>query len=162
MSAVYKRIINEYKNLNNKIIENPNNYKYNNFIYKIITIENGDVLFKSEINITYKNKKHDITIFYKKNYPFSPPSKILLNNSNIFQVYRNIMDNNKDIINNCLCCESLLCSSKWNVINILEDILKEIIKVIDYKQLYIKRQLLNLITVQFTNQNLDYLHSYLL
>ena len=160
MSSVYKRIINKYKNLNNKIIKNLNNYKFNNFIYKIITIENGDILFKSEIKITYKNKKYDITIFYNKNYPFSPPFKILLNNSNIFQIYRNIIYNNKNIINNCLCCKSIC--SKWVVIYTLEDILKEIIKIIDYKELYIKRQLLNLIIVKFTNQNLDYLHSYLL
>ena len=162
MSSTYRRIINEHKTLNNKFSLNIDNYNYKKFIYKIITIENGNILFKSELNIEYKNKNHNIDIFYKKNYPFSPPSKILLNGNNIFHHYQNIMKKNKDIIEGCICCKSLLCSDIWTVMNTLENIIEEILKIIDYKDLYIKRRLLNKITENYTNQHLDYLHYYLL
>ena len=162
MSIIYKRILNEYQMLNNLIHNNPENYEFKNFIYKIITIDSENILFKSEININYNNTDYNIKIFYDRYYPFNAPCKLLINNINIFEYYKEIIEKNKDIINKCLHNESILCNHKWVIYYNLENIVREVLKIIDYKQLYIKRQLLNLITEKYTNQNLDYLHSYLL
>lgn len=161
MFSTYKRIIQEYTTLNNDIKHKKNN-DYNNFVYKIITIDNSLILFKSEIEICYKNKNHNIDIYYKNNYPFIPPVKLLLNGSNIFQIYKTIMTDNSDIIKDCMYSKSLLCNNKWLVMNTIKNIIEEILKIIDYKDLYIKRILLNKITEKYTNQHLDYLHYYLL
>lgn len=161
MSSTYRRIIQEHAILN-KDIEHHKNNNYHDFLYKIITIDNGLVLFKSEIQINYKNKNHYIDVFYKKNYPFSSPLKLLLNGTNIFKIYKKIMNDNKDIITDCICCKSLLCSNIWVVMNTIKNIIEEILKIIDYKNLYIERRLLNKITEKYTNQHLDYLHYYLL
>jgi ubiquitin-protein ligase len=162
MSNVYKRIINEHLKLNHDMEKNSDIFLYKSFVYKITTIENDDILFKSEIEIKYKNKTHKILILYDKNYPFSCPNKILLNDKNILDIYKKIMTENKDLFLKCICCNSLLCDDKWTIKKTLINIFNEIIKIIDYDELYIKRQLLNKITNKFTNQHLDYLHYYLL
>ena len=154
MSITYKRLIHEYKKINE--IEN-------NLTYKLYIINSGDVMFKCDIIFLYNNIEYNIKIYYSNFYPFKSPLKIEINNYNIFTLYKKIMSKNSTLLNNnCLCCESLLCNSNWDVSKNVIDILKEIKKVIDYNELYIKRKLLNKIALKYTNQYLDYLEQYLL
>ena len=114
-------------------------------------------------NIIENNSRGDFTIPCDKLYPFQSPLKLEINDNNIFSLYKKIMSENRTLLNNnCLCCESLLCNSNWGVSKNIIHILKEIKKVIDYNELYIKRKLLNKIALKYTNQHLDYLEQYLL
>ncbi len=157
----YTRIINEYKNFNNLYIENRKNFLFDEFEYKIITIDYNHIFIKCNIQFLYKNNKYVINIYYSKNYPFIKPSKIELNNCNILDIYKNIMIKNNDLIkekdNNFY-----ICSNNWSVNYTIENILNQIIKIIDYNDLYIKRNLLNKIINAYTNEDLNYLHYYLL
>lgn len=156
MVSTYKRLINEYK----KVYEIEEVY---NLSYKLQTINSGNVMFKCDINFDYNKLKYKIIIYYSKLYPFECPLKLEINDNNIFNIYKKIMSENRTLLNNnCLCCESLLCNSNWNISKNLIHILKEIIMVIDYNELYIKRKLLKKITQKYTNQHLDYLEQYLL
>lgn len=150
MALVYKRIINEHKKIENY-----------DMVYKITTI-NNEILCKSNIRIKYKNKNYLITIFYDKSYPFKCPNKILLNNINILTVYDKIMNQNSDLFLVNLYTKSIMCNANWSVMLSLKTIIDEIIKIINYKDLYIKRKLLDLIISKYTNQHLDFLHFYLL
>ncbi len=165
-SVHYKRIINEYCLLNKQFIYNNNKYAFSEFTYKIHTINSYNIKFKSEVTILYKSKKYNINLFYDINYPFHYPCKIELNNINIVDEYKKIMSKNNDLFNKQnqdLCCNSILVNNnKWHCRYTINEILTEIIKVIDYKDLHIKRILLNKICNKYTNQSLDYLHHYLL
>tara|TARA_A100001015_G_scaffold260777_1_gene305805 strand:+ start:1281 stop:1742 length:462 start_codon:yes stop_codon:yes gene_type:complete len=153
MSLTYKRLIKEYKKFNT--IEG-------NISYKLHTIDSSDIMFRTDINIFYNKLEYKIKIYYSKFYPFDCPLKLEINNNNIFNIYKKIILKNSELLNNCLCCESLLCKNNWNISKNIIDILKEIKKVIDYDQLYIKRKLINKIAEKYTNQHLDYLEQYLL
>lgn len=156
MSICYKRLIKEFTNI---IIKND----IKDFIYKIHTIDNNNVFYKVELNFNYVNKNNVINIYYDKTYPFKPPSKIEINNINIFDEYNIIMKDNWDLLGkDCICCKSIICGNNWTINLNINNILDEIIKVIDYKELKIKRNLLDKIINKYTNQNLDYLHYYLL
>jgi hypothetical protein len=167
MSICYKRLIKEFSNI---IIKN----NIENLIYKIRTIPgpgphmhikidtDTNIFYKVEITFNYMKKNHIINIHYDKFYPFKPPSKIEIDNVNIFDEYNIIMKDNNDLFGkDCICCKSLVCSNNWVVNSNINNILDEIIKVINYKQLKIKRNLLDKIINKYTNQNLDYLHYYL-
>ena len=159
MSSTYKRLINEYKKVNeiNEIEE------IDNLSYKLHTIDSGDVMFRCDINFFYNKLEYEIKIYYNKLYPFQSPLKLKINDNNIFNMYKKIMSENRTLLNNnCLCCQSLLCNSNWDISKNIIHILKEIKKVIDYNELYIKRKLLNKIALKYTNQHLDYLEQYLL
>ena len=157
MSSTYKRLINEYNKINN--IEEINN----NLIYKLHTIDSGNVMFRCDINFFYNKLEYVIKIYYNNLYPLQSPLKLEINDNNIFTLYKKIISENSTLFNNnCLYCESLLCNSNWNTSKNIIDILKEIKKVIDYNELYIKRKLLNKIALKYTNQHLDYLEQYLL
>lgn len=160
MSSAYRRLLNEY----NKLI-NIYNFKYfQNITYKLYTIDSNNIMFKSIINFNYNNKMHEVKIYYDKLYPFKCPTKIEINNINIDELYKNIMSKNKSLLdkNLCLCCKSLLCDLNWNISKNIYDILKEIKLIIDYKELYVNRLLLNKIIQKYTNESMDYLEKYLL
>ena len=162
MSSTYKRLINEYKKVN-EINEINEIEEINNLSYKLHTIDLGNIMFRCDINFFYKKLEYEIKIYYNKLYPFQSPLKLEINNKNIFNMYKKIMSENSTLLKkNCLCCESLLCNSNWNISKNIIHILKEIKKVIDYDELYIKRKLLNKIASKYTNQHLDYLEKYLL
>jgi len=156
MTISYKRIVNEYK------IYYNNDEKVKGFNYKIIVVDNGENILKSEIKFEYNNKTHIVDIFYNKSYPFSPPTKIKLNNKDLNNHYKNIMGKNMDILKNCLCCESLLCPNNWVTNKTIKNIMEEIIKVINYNNLKIQRILLKKICNKYTNESMDYLHYYLI
>lgn len=151
-----KRLVKEYNNFDGI------NFNIKNFEYKIINIENEINSYIVDINFNYNNINYFISIKYKNNYPFTPPSSIILNRENFNVIYRKIMKNNSDIIKNCMCCDSYLCINKWSCCVTINDLMKEILLVIYYKNLYQKRLLLNQIIKKYTNQNMDYLHNYLL
>jgi len=155
MSTTYKRLINEYKKIN-EITE------IYNLTYKLHTIDSGDVMFRCDINFLYNKLEHKIKIYYNKSYPFHSPIKLEINNNNIFSFYKKIMSENRTLLNNCLCCKSLLCNSNWNISKNIIHILQEIKMIINYNELFIKRKLLNQIAQKYTNQYLDYLEKYLL
>jgi hypothetical protein len=121
-------------------------------------------LYKTIIEFTYYNIPFNVNIVYNKYYPFEPPDKIVINGRNINDIYKNIMNLNKDLFyNECLCCKSYLCIINWNITCNINDILNEIIKVINYKNLHIQRRLLNLIINKYCpNENMEYLHNYIL
>ena len=150
MAFIYKRIINERKKIDNY-----------DMIYKITTI-NNEILCKSNIYIKYKNCNYLITLFYDRSYPFKSPNKILLNNINILTIYDKIMNQNSDLFLVNLYTKSITCNANWTVMLSLKTIIDEIIKIIHYKDLYIKRKLLDQIINKYSNQNLDFLHFYLL
>lgn len=153
MSSTYKRLINEYKKIN----------EIYHLTYKLHIINSGDVMFRCDINFFYNKLEYEIKIYYGKLYPFECPLKLEINDNNIFSLYKKIMSDNRTLLNNnCLCCESLLCNNNWDTSKNIIHILKEIKKVIDYNELYIKRKLLNKIAQKYTNQHLDYLEQYLL
>tara|TARA_B100001094_G_C18148411_1_gene782198 strand:+ start:1429 stop:1899 length:471 start_codon:yes stop_codon:yes gene_type:complete len=155
MAITYKRILNEY----NKYGESVN--KDINFNYKIIVLNNEKNLYKSEIIFINNSKKYTVNIYYDRSYPFKPPSKIQINGININNYYKNIMEKNNDILDKCLCCESLLCFNNWHVNKTIKDIMIEIIKIIDYSNLKVYRILLKKICNKYTDQSLDYLDYYL-
>ena len=166
MSSTYKRLLNEYKKINeiNEIKEiNKIKEIINNLSYKLHTIDSGNVMFRSDINFFYKKSEYNIKVYYNNSYPFQSPSKLEINNKNLFSLYQKIMSENRTLLNNnCLCCESLLCNNNWDISKNIINILEEVKKVIDYNELYIKRNLLNKIALKYTNQHLDYLQQYLL
>jgi hypothetical protein len=134
-----------------------------NVIYKIHTINNDKIFYKIEITFNFKNKDHKCNIYYDKRYPFVPPVKLEIDNINIFDEYNIIMRDNNDLFGTqCICCKSIICCNNWTINFNINTILDEIIKVINYKELKIKRNLLNVIISKYTNQNLDYLHYYLI
>lgn len=160
MSIAYKRLLNELSMFNK-------NYNYNNFKnvnYDLHIINSISVMFINKIDFRYNNIIYNVKIYYNKSYPFQCPVKLDLNNNNLFDLYKKIINKNKEImdVNSCICCESLLCSNNWNATKNIKDILKEIEKVINYKKLYVNRLLLNKIIKKFTNQNMEYLEKYLL
>ena len=125
MSSTYKRLINEYNKINN--IEEINN----NLSYKLHTIDSGNVMFRCDINFFYNTLEYEIKIYYNKLYPFECPLKLVINNNNIFSLYKKIMSENSTLLNkNCLCCESLLCNNNWNISKNIIHILGEVKKVI--------------------------------
>lgn len=153
MSSSYKRLLNEYKNINflEQIVS-----------YKLYTINTCNIMFRCDIDLIYKKKKYIIKIFYNNYYPFECPIKIELNNYNIFNLYKKIMQKNNELFDTCICCNSILCSNNWNISMNVINILEEIKKIIEYNELYTKRILLNKIIIKYTNQNMDYLQKYLI
>lgn len=134
-----------------------------NFSYKIYVINSSITLFKASVNFIYKKQEYDILINYNGNYPFSSPEKVEINGINLLKKFNTISQQNIDLLfNRCLCCETILCSNNWSPNRKIEHILIEILKAIDYNDLYIKRILLNKICTKYTNQHLDFLHEYLL
>lgn len=156
----HRRLLNELSKLNNE-------YKLDNIdgiiTYKLHTIDSSTTTFRVDLNFSYKNTNYDVKIYYNRLYPFHSPTKLEINNVDLFKLYSSIIfQNNKLLKNNyCLCCCSLLCSDNWNVSKNTNDILKEIEKVINYKQLYIKTLLFSKIIQKYTNQDMDYLIGYL-
>ena len=113
MSSAYKRLLHEYNNLNGIY-----NFKYfENVSYKLYTINSNNIMFKGVINFTYNNATHNVNIYYDKLYPFKCPVKLVINNINILELYKNIMYKNRLLLDNnlCLCCNSLLCDNNWNI-----------------------------------------------
>lgn len=152
MPTAYKRLLNELNKLNYK----------QSIIYNLYIINSGNIMFRCDINFKYNDKIYIIKVYYNELYPFIGPVKIELNNINLFKIYKDIISINSSIFNNnCLWYKSLLCTSNWNISKNIIDILNEIKKVIYYKQLYIKRLLLNRIINKYTSQNMEYLEKYL-
>lgn len=163
MSTTYKRLIHEYSKLND--------YTYNelfnlirNVKYKIFILDHDKFLYKTIIEFTYDNIPFNVNIIYNKYYPFEPPDKIVINGRNINDIYKKIMRLNSDIFSNeCLCCKSYLCVINWNITCNINDILNEIIKVINYKNLHIQKRLLKSIINKYSPyEDMDYLYKYLL
>ena len=152
----YKRLLNEYNKCYN------NEEKEINFNYKLIILDSGENVFKSEIIIKINNINYKVDIFYDNKYPFKAPTKVKINNKDIFTYYKDIMKNNNDILSECPCCKSLLCSGNWCAGNTILDILKEIIKIINYNNLKVYRKLLKTICDKYVNESVDYLHYYLI
>jgi len=105
-----------------------------------------------------------ISIIYNNNYPFKPPKKILIDNCDIFYIYKKIMTQNKDRINSedCICCKSNLCGDNWHPAKKLNDIIKEVNFLVKYKDFYINKILLNKIIHKYSIQDMSYLLEYLL
>ena len=164
MSTTYKRLINEYLKLNDFTYNNKLFSLIKNIKYKIFIIDHDKLLYKTIIEFTYYNVPFNVNIMYNKYYPFEPPDKIVINNRNINDIYKNIMKLNIDLLNNeCLCCKSYLCVNNWYIKYNINDILNEIVKVINYKKLHVQRRLLNSIINKYCpNENMDYIHYYLL
>ena len=162
----YRRLIHEYKNINETIYALTPIYtltQINNFSYKIQVVDSDNILCSSKINFLYKKENYEIDINYNKYYPFKGPDKLYINGINIFSLYIKIVNLNNDFFkNNCLCCKSLLCSSNWVINKTINDLIKEIILVIDYKKLYVKRILLRKIIEKYTTQDLSFMEKYLL
>ena len=166
MSTAYKLIINEYKQLYNDLSNDTSNSSkiiIKEFNYKI-SILDIDRLYKCIINFIYEGKAHVINIYYNKYYPHEPPKNININNINIQNIYNDIINKNKILFfNRCLYRESNLCLENWNISCNIKYILKEVIKVINYKNLHIEIRLLNSVINKYSpNENLDYLYYYLL
>lgn len=156
----YKRLINEYVKVNEIIYTLA---PINNFLYKIQLIDMNNIQYATKINFSYKRIKYEINICYNKYYPFKGPDKLYINGVNIFTIYNKIVNLNNDFFkNNCLCCKSLLCTSNWGINKTINDIIKEIIMVIDYEKLYIKRILLRKIINKYTNKDFSFMEKYLL
>lgn len=135
-----------------------------NFEYKIHTISSGEILFKTDINIKLQNSKnHKIVVYYDNNYPFRCPRKVEIDGYDIFLLYKQIMNKNGDILQHrCLCCKSILCSANWVISYNIKSIILECINTIYYTELYIKRKLLDKIINKYTNEDISFLHNYLL
>ena len=163
MSIVtYKRLIHEYLKMNNTS-KNDNNLNISEFEYKIYNISSETISYKSEISIKYNNNTIKINIYYDNHYPFRGPNKIEINNFDIKQIYKILMKNNSDIFKTrCLCCESIMCQNIWCVTNTIYDILEDIIKIYNLRYLYEKRLLLNKIFTKYTDQDVSYIHEYLI
>ena len=157
--TTFRRLINEYMNTEEIYKLLP----IHNFLYKLQVIESNNIMYLSSINFIYNKYKYTIYIHYSKNYPFRGPDKIFINNYNIFTLYDDILNNNKFIIKDeDLCYKSLLCSQNWSLNKTINDLMKEILKIIDYKQLYVKRILLKKIIEKYTDKDLNFMEQYLL
>jgi len=137
----YRRISNELKNFNLK-------YKFN--------------ILDKGYNLEFNYKNNNINIFFNINYPFEPPSKLLINNISSDIIYKNIMKLNPEIID-CLCCKSNLCKHNWNnICNLKDNLINEVNLIIKYKLYFYYKKLLNQIINKYTNQDMTYLYKYLL
>ena len=164
MSSTYKRLLNEFRDFYKIKYNNSNEFSDKYFYYKLHIINSNYVKYRTDIKYFYNNIIYNINIYYCNSYPFKSPIKLEINNENIFDIYKDIIKKNSDILDkhSCMCCESLLCNNNWNLSKNVNDILIEVEKIIEYKQLFIKRILLNKIILKYTNQNMDYLEKYLL
>lgn len=160
---------------------NIHNLKYCNLIknhlkdfnYKIFIAQHPNLLYKTVINFSYKGEFYIIKIDYNKYYPLEPPQKILINDVNIYTVYNNIIKRCHNLLYNytniCdinsinILNKSLLHSSNWRISCNIKELLVEILKVIDYKNLYIEIRLLNSVINKYCpNDDLGFLYYYLL
>ena len=152
MSITYKKLLNEYKNLLQ--IEKE-------LIYKIYIINSVNVMFRCDIKFIYYKLEYNIKIYYNRFYPFQGPIKLEINNNNIFNIYKKIVIKNITLFNYIdLINESKLYN--WNISFNIFDIIKEVKKIIDYNELYIKRILLNKIIKKYTDLDLDFMEVYLI
>lgn len=152
MSIAYKKLLNEFKNLLQ--IEKE-------LIYKICIINSVNTMFRCDIKLIYYKLEYNIKIYYNKFYPFEGPSKLEINNNNILDIYRKIETKNITLFNYIdLINESIVYN--WNISFNTFDIIKEVKKIINYNELYIKRILLNKIIKKYTDLNLDFLELYLI
>ena len=156
-TRVYRRILNEYTEF-----EYKPNYNVSYFQYRI----NPSIrymYFISEIFYIYKKQKYNITIIYSKYYPIKCPRYIKINNVNIYDIYSNIITRNPLIFSdNHFKNKSILYNQNWNENKRLRHILKEVCRTIDYNKLYIKIKLLNQICSKYTNEDMSFMHYYLL
>lgn len=144
------RIINE-----NRVNNKNNNNKNDNCISK--------KKYKVNIKFLYNNILNTCVIYYNNNYPYHAPTKIILNNVNIVDIYNDILIKNHLLFyNNDIYTKSLLHNFNWGISKSIKDILNELCSLLEYQNLYIKRKLLDKICNKYTNQYLDFLHYYLL
>lgn len=157
--TAYKRLTNELKIINRDF---KPNYIIN-LKYDLNIIDSDNLKFINSINFLIDKKQYIVKIYYDKYYPYRCPKKLTINGINLFNIYSDIIKKNYLILsNNCLCCKSNMCENNWSINKNICNILYEVEKVIKYKSLYIKRILLDKIIKKYTNQNLDFIHYYLL
>ena len=148
-----KRINREIEK-NHNILQNKFNSDYNIYLY------NDDYNFKTTnyiLNIYKNNNIHDsiLELYVPNDYPFKPYSvKQIVINGNIIQNYLKYLSNlsisiqkyNKDILyyyvliynkikpkilfSQCMCCESISCSSKWSPSRTFIDFIDEYIEIL--------------------------------
>ena len=79
--STYKRLVNEYKRYN-ELDTKPNDFNY--IIYTIDDVDySKDFSFKTIVTFKYQGQSHEVQIFYSCSYPFSRPSKLLINSLHI-------------------------------------------------------------------------------
>ena len=134
----HRRIINELKLI-------QNNYSFH-------------ILYDS-FKLNYNINNYNIRIIYSNEYPFRQPI-IYINNINLIDIYKYIMENNISYINNCLYCNSNL--KNWNSAITLINFNKELNETIRLIQFNTEKLLLKKIIDKFSNESMDYLYKYLI
>ncbi|MHA2082125.1 MAG: hypothetical protein ACXABD_00085 [Candidatus Thorarchaeota archaeon] len=82
----------------------------------------------------------DVAFMLDRNFPFSPPRRILVNNKDYIRVLGQSITRFSQLgielgFPRCFCCESLTCSDRWNASVGLVKLYNEIKDVISKKQL---------------------------
>tara|TARA_B100001758_G_C18390904_1_gene602855 strand:- start:212 stop:790 length:579 start_codon:yes stop_codon:yes gene_type:complete len=151
--SFYKRINREIEK-NHNILQNKLNSDYNIYLY------NDDYNFKTTnyiLNIYKNNNIHDsiLELYVPNDYPFKPYRvKQAVINEKIIQNYLKYLSNlsvgikkyNKDILYyyvliynkikpqilsaECMCCESITCSTKWSPSRTFIDFIDEYIEIL--------------------------------
>ena len=98
-------------------------------------IESNKLVYVVKLNID----DIDIVFMLDQRYPFSPPSRILVNNKDYLRVLGQSITKFSQLgieqgFPKCFCCESLTCSDRWNPSVGLVKLYTEIKDVISKKQ----------------------------
>ena len=143
----------------------------NNCFTRRIKNEIKNIIYPTELYFTDKELillvLLDINILKIKissNYPFTCPSYITINDIHISNYHKYINSNKKyikELNNECICCNSLLCSNNWSVNNNLNDLIDECDKIIIYLKKIMEVKMMEKVIKYKTCINMPFMFEYI-
>ncbi len=128
------------------------NYPYETYFhdnYMILIVLINETIIKIRLTISY---------------PFSCPSYITINDIHISNYHKYINSNKKyikELNNECICCNSLLCSNNWSVNNNLNDLIDECDKIIIYLKKIMEVKMMEKVIKYKTCINMPFMFEYI-
>lgn len=146
-------------------------YNDNNCFMRRIKNEIKNIIYPTEIYFTDKELVLlvllDINIIKFKitsNYPFRCPSYITINDIHIRKYHKYIIDNKrymKELNNECICCNSLLCNYNWSVSNNLNNLIDECKQIIIYLKKIMEYKMLEKVIKYKTHISMPFMFEYI-
>ena len=136
----YKKLINELESFEYK--------------YKLFVLEDGYLL-------EFIYKKNLIKIIFTKKYNIDYNVNFIINNLNIKKIYSYILKLNNEL-NNLKLYDLLFLNYNIKIFPLKSNIINYINILINYKNFFFYKKLLNLIILKYSNEEMPYLYEYLL
>ena len=136
----YKKLINELESFEYK--------------YKLFVLEDGYLL-------EFIYKKNLIKIIFTKKYNIDYNVNFIINNLNIKKIYSYILKLNNEL-NNLKLYHLLFLNYNIKIFPLKSNIINYINILINYKNFFFYKKLLNLIILKYSNEEMPYLYEYLL